>query len=110
LHHPPFPDVEGLEAFKEFVTSVRAAYPDFKMTIQEVIVEEDTVASRWTWTGTHTGQGKLIPVPPTGKQVLGTGATFVRNEGGRIVEEWERQDWLGFLQQLGLAPLPRAGE
>ena len=103
-HQPPFPDVEGLDALKAFVTDVRNAYPDFHITFHEIIAEGDTLAARWTWTGTHTGQGKLLPVPPTGKKVSLTGTTIAHNVAGKTVEEWENQDWLGFMQQLGLVP------
>jgi predicted ester cyclase len=42
--------------------------------------------------------------PPTGRQAELEGITIHRIEDGKIVEEWERYDNLGFLQQLGLAP------
>ena len=86
-HQLPFPDVEGLDALKAGVADVRNAYPDFHVTFDEMIVEGDTVAARWSWTGTHTGQGKLISVPPTGKQMSGTGMTMAHLVGGIAVEE-----------------------
>ena len=58
-HHAPFPDVEGLEAFKQLVARARASYPDFYLTIHELILEGGRLASRWSWTqvriwGRHT--------------------------------------------------------
>ena len=105
-HGPPFPDVEGLDGLKAFVADARTAFPDFHLTFDEGIVEGDTFASRWTVTGTHSGQGKLIPIPPSGKQVRLTGMTMTHTVGGRVVEEWVNEDWLGLMQQLGLVPPP----
>jgi predicted ester cyclase len=73
-----------------------------------VIVEGDTVATRWTWKGTHGRQGKLIPVPAAGEMHSVTGMTMAHMVAGKAVEEWEHQDWLGCMQQLGL--VPQAGE
>ena len=50
--------------------------------------------------------GMLVPIPPTGNRVTVKGATLGRYVGGKYAEEWEHQDWLGFMQQLGLAPPP----
>jgi predicted ester cyclase len=105
-HQPPFPDVEGLDAMKAFVADVRTAFPDFRVTTDEMIFERDTFAARWTWSGTHTGHGKVIPVPPTGKKMSGTGMIMAHVVGGKIVEEWQQEDWLGLIQQLGLVQPP----
>jgi steroid delta-isomerase-like uncharacterized protein len=103
-HVPPFPDIEGLEALKQSIVDVRNAFPDRQLRIDELIVEVDTVAMRWTWRGTHTGQSVAIPIPPTGKQVVMTGCTTSHFVGGKRVEEWEYGDYVGLLQQLGLVP------
>lgn len=50
-HQSPFPDVKGLDAFKQMVGGTRKTYPDFHLTIHELILEENRLASRWTWTG-----------------------------------------------------------
>ena len=46
----------------------------------------ETVALRWTGSGTH--QGELMGVAPTSKQVNSSGNTFLRLENGKIAEEW----------------------
>lgn len=101
---PPFGDIEGLESFKEQIADTRTVYPDFRVTIDEIIVEGDRAAGRWTIQGTHKGQSTLLPIPPTGKQVTGSGCTVSHIEDGKIVEQWFYPDNLGFLQQLGVVP------
>jgi hypothetical protein len=46
----------------------------------------------------------LLSAHTTGKHGKLNGCTMARVEGGKIVEEWVLQDWLGFLQQLGVIP------
>ena len=101
---PPFPDIEGLQAFKQTVADFRSAFPDFQVTIDEMVVEGDTVALRFTFRGTHTGESPVMPVPPTGKRVTMVGCLVGHRVGGKTVEEWEYPDSLDFLQQLGVVP------
>jgi predicted ester cyclase len=72
-----------------------------------MVVEGGKVAVRWTMTGTHTGEWKGIP--PTNKRVTFWGISIDRIAGGKFVESWERYDTLGWMQQLGLVPIPREG-
>ena len=45
-----------------------------------------------------------MPIPPSGKEVTLVGCVVVRVEDGKILEEFEYADYLGFLQQLGIVP------
>jgi hypothetical protein len=45
-----------------------------------------------------------LPIPPTGKEVTLVGCVVVQIVDGKIVEEFEYSDYLGFLQQLGVVP------
>ena len=68
-----------------------------------MIAEGDKAVTRWTMRGTHQGETEELG-PPTERQIEVEGITVHRIEGGKIVEEWERYDNLGVLQQLGLIP------
>ena len=103
LHAPAGP-VHGPEGFKQFVLMYRNAFPDARYTIEEIIVEGDTVVTSWTATGTHLGE--LMGIPPTGKRGTVTGISIGRYEGGKLVEEWLNFDALGMLQQLGVIHTP----
>ena len=82
----------------------RAAYPDTRLAIGEMIAEGDLVAMTWTATGTH--QGELMGIAPTGRSVTVTGMGVDRISGGQIVESWANYDALGMLAQLGAIPAP----
>ena len=103
-HRPPLPDLEGLEAAKQSVAGTRQAYSDIQVTFEEWLAEGDSIAYRWTWRARHTGQSPTLPIPPTDKEVTLRGCTVVHIADGKVVEEFEYADYLGFLQQLGVVP------
>ena len=102
--HEPDEDIRGIEAARQFVAMYLDAFPDARITVEDMIAEGDKVVSRWTFRGTH--QGKLFGIAPTGNQVTGTGITIHRFEGGRIAEEWEIPDNLTMMQKMGAIPEP----
>jgi len=55
--------------------------------------------------GTH--QGEFQGIPATGNKVEISGIIISRIENGKIVEEREDWDLLGFMQQLGLELKPK---
>ena len=103
-HRSPYPDFEGLEAYKQHITNCRISYPDLQLTIDEIIVEGDTSATRFTLRGTQTGRSPTTGAPPTGKQVTVPICTVSHWVEGKAVEEWVYADYLGVLQQLGVIP------
>lgn len=101
---PPFEKVEGLEAFKDYVTSIRKAFPDLHLKMDEFIIEGDNLAARWEWTGMHSGESPRLRIPPTGKRVITTGCSLIHFQEGKLIDEWAYSDNLGMLQQLGVIP------
>jgi len=78
------------------------AFPDGRVTIEDMIAEADKVVIRMTLKGTHKGDYQGIPA--TGKEVTHTAIVILRIAGGKIVEAWEECDELSFMQQLGAIP------
>jgi predicted ester cyclase len=104
-HSPMIPNLSsGSEGYKQFIVATRTAFPDFWLTIEDLITEGDRVAVRSRFGGTH--QGELLGIPPTGKQITGTGIYIFRIAGEKVVERWGNQDDLGMMQQLGVLPSP----
>jgi steroid delta-isomerase-like uncharacterized protein len=97
-------EVHGPEEFKPFVSNMRGALPDTRISIDDIISSGDRVAVRVTLRGTHTGDG--LGVPPTGRRVSIQGIIIVRLVDGRIVEGWNSYDQLGLLRQIGMLPGP----
>jgi steroid delta-isomerase-like uncharacterized protein len=96
----------GLEGLKDILRAMRAAFPDLDFSIKEQIAERDKVASRFEWTGTHSGD--FLGVPATGRRVQVWGIVIDRLEQGRIKDTRIIMDTLGLMIQLGVFPPPRA--
>ena len=103
-HMPPFPDLVGTAAQKQFMAMFRTAFPDFQVTIDEDIVEGNRSTHRWHCQATYRGQSPMLPVPPTGKQTTATGSLIMHWKDGRVTEAWHFGDWLGWLQGAGVLP------
>jgi predicted ester cyclase len=96
VYHDPSGPVQGREAFKQFIGMYLSAFPDFHITIEDMVAEGDRVAVRQTTTATHQG------IPPTGKRITVSGIHITRVVDGKSVEDWGNDDVLGLMQQLGV--------
>jgi len=86
----------------------RAAFPDLRYKIVDLLVEGERAAIHWRAAGTQTGQ--FGPVPPTGQVVSYSGATFLRFDGdGKISDVWSVNELFQVLQQLGVEFIPPDG-
>jgi steroid delta-isomerase-like uncharacterized protein len=97
-------EFRSLEDFKQGVSPFFSAFPDLRVTADDVLSEGDKVVCRYTWNGTH--QGDFFGVPATGRRVTVSGISIYRLAGSKIVEEWWLEDLLGLMQQLGAIPAP----
>ena len=95
----------GIQGLAQFVSMMRSALPDLRITIEDDMSEGDKVVTRWIAQGTH--QGELMGAAPTGNQVTATGITVHRIEEDKIVEEWSNWDALGVMHQIGAVPSPQ---
>lgn len=98
-------EIHGPEGMKQYVAALREAFPDLHLTIHDQVAEGDRVATRWTASGTNTGQ--LHGLAPTWKPGTVAGIDIERIVGGVAVECWIHFDELGLLQQLGAIPTLR---
>src|SRR5215203_6362105 len=99
IHITGSPDLR-LPEFKQMIGGLLAAFPDFRLTIQEQVVAGDKVTTRWTAEGTHTGP--LGDIAPTGKPIHVDGLILDRVVDDRVAERWEQWDQMAMMQQLGL--------
>ncbi len=92
----------GPEGFKQAVNGIRSDFPDFDITIDDMISEEDKVAVRWTFRGTH--KGELMGIAPTNKQVEFDGVYMYRFTDGKLVERSGKRDMFSLMKRLGVIP------
>lgn len=98
-HGLPPDEIVGPDGFLPFYRRFTAAMPDLRITVEDLLEEDDRVAARWTGTGTLSNHG--IGVAPTGKRMAITGMTILRVANGQIAEAWNVFDMLDMHQQLG---------
>ena len=99
---PAYPGVVGPDALRTIISEAQAAFPDLQWTTEEQICQDDTVVSRYTWSGTQVNAFRYIPA--TGRKATITGISIDRLANGRLVETRMLRDDLGFLRQLGVIP------
>ena len=96
----------GADGVKAVIASLRRAFSDFHLQIDDLAVQGDTVWLRMTGTGTN--DGSFMGNDPTGRPMRTDVFDALRVEDGLIVEHWGVPDRLGTLFQLGLAQPPRS--
>ena len=103
VEHEELPAGDGsIEGVKQFISTLREAFPDLRAEPQQMVAEGDMLAIYSIWTGTH--QGDFMGAPGTGRSFSISCADFVRFEGGKVVEHWGVTDFASMMEQLGLAP------
>jgi hypothetical protein len=106
---PECPGLNGVgpEATIAWHRDRRASFPDLRYRIVDLVVSGDRAAVRWRAAGTQAGE--FGPVPPTGRVVSYSGATFLRFDAeGRIADVWSTNELFQLLQQLGVRVTPPA--
>ncbi len=89
----------GAEGMRQMTAAYFAAFPDLRLTVEDVIGEGDKVVVRWTARGTHLGE--LEGLPPTGRSVTFGGMEIHAYRDGKIAEIWHYEDVAGLMRQLG---------
>lgn len=104
VEHEEMPGLEpSREGVKQLFHMYRAAFPDLRMDVQDVLVSGDKAVARVRATGTH--KGEFMGMPATGRNVDVQLIDITRfGDDGRACEHWGVFDALALLQQLGAIP------
>jgi predicted ester cyclase len=101
IENNPVPgQAPGAEGIKDKLKGIRAAFPDIRFFLEELVGEGDLVAARYHWEATHNGP--FMGLAPTGKKVSVAGMDFYRFKDGKLAGHWDCSDMLGLMQQLGV--------
>ncbi len=105
VDHDPAPDQEaGPEGFKDFFTTLRAAFPDLQLEPVTVVADDEHVAMAYTLVGTH--QGEFQGMAATGQRISARGVEIVKFHDGKLIERWGSSDEMGIMSQLGMTTQP----
>ena len=104
-HEQPPPGVTrepGREGVKQLIKAYTDGFTSMSVQVHAQYRDGDTVISRVTFGGTHTGT--FGGIPATGKHISAEGIDIIRFEGERMAEHWGQFDAVGMLTQLGVMP------
>ena len=100
IYHARGEDIEGLQKFKEWVSSDRGVFSDIRFTLAESLAEYDKVATAWIVEGIHNKEYSGIPA--THKKFETVGISIFHFEGTKIKESWAVADALTPALDLGI--------
>jgi steroid delta-isomerase-like uncharacterized protein len=108
VNHAALQEAQGADGMRRIVGKVLKAFPDQRVTCDDVIAEGDRVVCRVTLSGTNTGPLEFVrwPMPATGKFTTHSAIHVFRIAEGKIAEHWGAMDAFALLRQLGVAPRP----
>jgi PhnB protein len=100
VDHSPDPDMRpGREGILDAFALLRGGFPDYRFTVEDIVVEGDRATCRFTARGTH--RGAFMGLPPTHRSVMLPGIDLLRIVDGKLAERWGAVDTGAFMQQLG---------
>jgi len=91
---------QGLKGVLEASKNFRAAAPDLRAEIEELLVVNDRAVVRYTFTGHFDGNFK--GVKGDGRQISFRAVDIYRVQNGQISDNWHLEDNLSLMQQLGV--------
>jgi ketosteroid isomerase-like protein len=89
---PPSSAVSHRELYKRAIAENIVLFPNYVLTIEDLLAEDDTVVARWRSACINAA---------TGAYITNKGITIVRIRDGKITDFWKFDDALGVLRQLG---------
>ena len=103
IDHNPSPGHtgKGLDDLVAQLNEMLIALPDFHMTVDLMVAEEDTVVSYLTMAGTNTGP--FGNMPASNNPVKFNGVDIVHIKDGKAIERWGVFDNLSMMTQMGMA-------
>jgi predicted ester cyclase len=100
--------IRGREALKQYIMTVRTAFPDWHVTARDVIAQGDKVVVRWALRGTFKGEWKVPAgvIPPNGEKCAFEDLMIYHIAGGKVVKECEFCQDLYAAYQMGMKLVP----
>jgi predicted ester cyclase len=91
-------DFTSDESLIEHVRVFEAAFPNYKLLIDDMIAEGDKVVVRARMQAVH--KGEFAGIAPTGKSVETTAIIIYQIAQEKVVKFWLQADVMGLIEQL----------
>lgn len=103
FHIPGRPDpLKGPSGYLNVIAMMRSGFPDIQWSLDEMVVEPNKVAARYTMRGTH--EGAFAGIAPTGRKISVQALNIYELCNGQIIREIGQPDMMALMQQIGGAP------
>lgn len=102
-HVAPFRDDQGPAGFREFADRTRERYSDPQYDADDIIVTEDKVAIRGTFSGAYRAideMDELFDREPVEIPFI----SILQIADGKVTESWTSFDLVGLMQRWGVIP------
>lgn len=93
-------EIHGRDAFEAYLRELRTGFPDWHVTMKDMLANEDVVMKEWTVTATHKGEYNGIPATERTIDISGMGKILIVN--GEVQEDHLYYDFHELIEQLGL--------
>ena len=100
--HTPDGALQGQDGARQLYNAYATAFPDFRLTIDDILADGNKVVVRYTFTGTH--KGPLAVVPASGKQANVQGMVIFHLASGKADEVRFVWDKFALMKQIGALP------
>lgn len=106
LFHVPFGSepLKGLAGYMQILGIMRSAFPDIQWSLEEIIVENDSLVARFNISATH--KGEFFGFPASGREIRSQAINVYKFADGKIVAERGLPDIFGMLVQIGAITVP----
>ena len=92
------------KTYRPWFGNLFQAFPDFEMTVIDMVAYGDKAAVRWGATGTFTGPAKFEGLAPTGRKIAMEGLDLLTVKDGLITENYAYTNAAELARQLGAMP------
>jgi steroid delta-isomerase-like uncharacterized protein len=96
-------EFRGKQAIRGFFEELLTAFPDFDVTVDRIVADDDTAVVQWRAAGTFSG-GPFQRIEPTGRHVGVRGVDVMEFKDGRVHHNTIYYDGASFARQVGLLP------
>lgn len=100
INHSAMPGMDpGINGMIYFFSSLlHPAFSNLKVTVLDMVADENKVATRKIINGTHTGS--LMGIAPTGKHITISVIDILSIEDGKITAHWGENNFAAVIQLL----------
>jgi glyoxylase-like metal-dependent hydrolase (beta-lactamase superfamily II)/predicted ester cyclase len=97
-------DTTAPDGVREFFSELFAAVPDFDLRVDDMVVQKDRAAVRWTATGTFCGDSPFKGIQPNGARIRLEGLDLLQISDDLIDANDAFSDSMAFARQVGMMP------